>query len=157
MKTTKQVIENSGIDPTLVRAVVRQLGDKTYLEDVHNHGADAGYSGFTYYSDTVKFFKAHRKAITALVESMANDLGESPVDMVAGFQCLGGREIQKAVNENRFREHLHESAKQKVINEYAPSVSRCLYGGRLTDEDTTVANALAWFALEEVARAFCDE
>lgn len=41
-----------------------------------------------------------------------------------------------------------------MLAEYLPSVSRCLYGGRLKDEDTDVANALAWFALEEVARAF---
>jgi len=138
MKTTNQVIKSSNIDPSLIRSVVRSLGDKTYLNDVYNHGADAGYSGFTYYTDTIKFFKAHRKAIVQMVEQMADDLGESPVDMVSGFNCLGKQDA---------------NAKR----EYLPSVSRCLYGGRLTDDDTQVANALAWFALEEVARAFCDE
>lgn len=40
------------------------------------------------------------------------------------------------------------------------SIARCLYGGRIrpgNDEDTQVANALAWFALEEVAQAIADE
>ncbi len=32
-------------------------------------------------------------------------------------------------------------------------IGECIYGGRLTDAHTTIANALAWFALEEVARA----
>lgn len=32
-------------------------------------------------------------------------------------------------------------------------IGECLFGGKLTDAHTTIANALAWFALEEVARA----
>lgn len=41
---------------------------------------------------------------------------------------------------------MDRTADQKLIGE-------CLYGGRLTDAHTQIANALAWFALEEVARA----
>lgn len=134
-KTIKQVAENSALDATLVRAVVKRVGRES-LEDVANHGAAGGFPGFTYYKDTVAFFKKHRKAIVAIVERMADDFGESPVDMVAGFNCLGGRDDRK---------------------EYVQSVCRCLYGCRLTDDDTNVANALAWFALEEVARVFCDD
>ena len=133
MKTTSQAIKDSNIDANLIRSVVRTIGDKESLQDVYNHGADAGFCGFTYYNDTVKFFKAHRQAIVELVENMANDLGETPVDMVGNFNCL-------------------RSDKRESM----PSISRCLYGGRLTDDDTIVANALAWFALEEIARAFCD-
>ena len=36
----------------LIKAVIRQLGGKEALEDVYNHGADGGFSGFTYYSET---------------------------------------------------------------------------------------------------------
>lgn len=155
MKTTQEVIKNSNIPASLIRAVVRQIGDKESLQDVANHGADAGYAGFTYTADTVKFFKAHRQDICALVESMASDLGENPLDMVAGFQCLAGRNLK--------RSHIGgedwavKEANRAKLAEFYPSVSRCLYGGRLTDDDSGVANALAWFALEEVARAFCDE
>jgi hypothetical protein len=129
--TTKQASERSGISEALVRAVVRQLGGRDYLADVARHGADAGFPGFMYYSDTVAFFKRNRAAILALVESMANDLGEEPLAMVAHFNCLAPADNQEKA-----------------------SIARCLYGGRLTDDDTQVANALAWFALEEVARAF---
>ena len=151
MKTTKRVIDDSQIDAGLIRAVVRQIGDKKNLNDVYNHGANAGYPGFTYYNDTVKFFKNHRKAIVAMVENMADDLGEAPIDMVANFNCLAGRQLRGNGT------YGHDTEHSKAVRELYPSVSRCLYGGRMTDDDTTVANALAWFALEEVARAFCDE
>lgn len=135
MQTTKRTIEqNPRISPRLIRSVARTVG-KDYLPDLARHGADGGFPGITYYRDTVAFFKRNRSAIVALVEDMASDLGEGPVDLVAGFRCLGGG------RESRDRDLM-------------ASVSRCLYGGRLRDEDTHVANALTWFACEEVARAF---
>lgn len=140
MKTLKETIANNpNIAPALIRAVAQSVG-VDYLEDLARHGAAGGFPGITYHKDTVGFFRKHRKAIVALVESMADDMGETPVDFVAGFQCLGGS--VKAVNQRQNH------------REYYPSVSRCLYGGRLTGEDTDVANALCWFACEEVARAF---
>ena len=161
MKTTKQVISDSRIPSSLVNAVVRQLGGKESLTDIYNYGIDGGFHGFIYYSETIAFFKRNRKAITQLVEDMANDLGKNPVDMVAGFNCLDGRDMQQlqagnavwitADQRRRARDRDH------ILSEHRPSITRCLYGGRLTDDDTQVANALAWFAGEEVARAFCDE
>lgn len=148
MLTTKQVIEDRGMPAKLVRAVVRQIGDKESLRDVANHGADGGFCGFTYYRDTVDFFKKNRKEIVDLVNQMADDLGESAADMVAGFNCLGGQGLKYNSSDNDRRQ---------ARAEYLPSVYRCLGGGRLTDEDDLVANALAWFALEKVARAFCNE
>jgi hypothetical protein len=130
MKTTAEVIKTSGIDPKLVRAVIRQTGLEN-LADIAAHGIDGGFSGFVYYSETVPFFKRNKAEIVRLVESMADSLGEKPIDMVAAFGCLKG-------------------------DDWTPSIARCLYGGRVTDDDTTVANALAWFAGEEVARAFED-
>lgn len=128
-----KTIADCGIDPKLVRGVIRQLGGRESLPDVVRHGADAGYPGFTYYSDTVAFFRRHREAIAALVASTSDDMGEESIGMVAGFRCL--------TDDRETRE----------------SIARCLYGGRLTDADTTTANALAWFALEEVARALHPE
>ena len=148
MKTTAEAIEESNIPPRLVRAVLRQLnGDaKDSLRDIANHGVDGGFHGFIYYKDTVAFFKRNRNDIVALVHSMAENLGETPVEMVALFNCLGGPAYRKA-KDSHYKE-------QEVLREYTPSVGRCLYGGRLTNDDYQVANALAWFAAEEVARAF---
>lgn len=154
LKTTAQAIAASNIPAKVIRAVVRRIG-RDSIEDVNNHGIDGGFNGFIYTADTVAFFKAHRKDIIQMVLDMASDLGENPVDMVAGFGCLGGRQMphdmsysQTVGPDNRKRK------REAVLNEYRPSVSRCLYGGRLTDDDDTTANALAWFAAEEVCRAF---
>lgn len=145
-KTVKGASEQTGISETLIRAVIRQTGREN-LEDIARHGVDGGFAGFTYYSDTVPFFKRHRALIVELVNRMAEDLGENPAEMVAGFGCLAGHEVHR----------LPDHEKRRKLAEYLPSVSRCLYGGRLTDEDTIVANALAWFAAEEVARAMTED
>jgi len=47
------------------------------------------------------------------------------------------------------REMMDRSADQRLIGQ-------AIYGGRLTDAHTTIANALAWFALSEVAKAVVD-
>ena len=136
MRTIKQAAEHSGISESLIRAVCRQIGDKDSLRDVCRGGADAGFAGFTYYSDTVAFFKRQRSAIADFAENMASDMGEGDaVKLVSGFNCFRGSQP----------------------GELTASIARCLYGGRLREEDTQVANALAWFALEEVARAVADE
>ena len=134
---------------TLVRAksvhplasiVLSQLGGgKDAIEsaiDAANHGADGGFSGFTYSSDCEKFVRRNRKAIAASVEAMADDLGENPIDMVAGFQCL------------------------KSDKPSAMEVAACIFGGAFQHGDSgqraRIYDALAWFALEEVGRAIID-
>ena len=132
MNTTEQAKRNSNIPASLIDAVVEQIGEAERLEDVYHHGADGGLTGFTYYSETLPFFNANQKDIVALVESMAEEMGQNPIEFVQSFRCLNADK-----------------------GEYIPSISRCLYA-KPTDEDVDVANAVAWFALEEVARAFID-
>lgn len=122
----------------LQNAVIRQLGytrnDEDLiptLEDITNHGIDGGFSGFIYYADTIKFFKANRHEIIELVREMAQDFGQDPIEMVAGFNCL--------TNDFETREE----------------IARAIYG-RVAKDDSLVANALAWFAAEEVARSMTD-
>ena len=134
MRTVKQASEQTGISTTLINAVIRKVG-KDHLQDVMTHGADTGWNGFTYTIDCVNFFKRHKADILRMINDLASDLGENPAVMVANFSCLkikaddaeGMREIYRALDR------------------------------RIQGDETTVANALAWFALEEVARAMCDE
>ncbi len=133
MKTTATVLRESAIPASLVRSVVRQLGDKESFRDIVRGGIDGGFHGFIYYSETVPFFKRNRADILELARDRASDFGTDVVSMVAGFRCL--------TDDTETRE----------------SIARCLFGGRLTEADAEVANALAWYAGEEVARAFCDE
>lgn len=136
MKTVEQAARDMGISKKLINAVLRQLGGgkeaKESLGDVARHGAAGGFGGFTYYTDTVAFFKRNKKDILALVEQRADDFGEEPVKMVTGFGTF----------------------KHDAPGEIYPSVARVLYGTKVREDDIQVANALAWFALEEVAQAF---
>lgn len=133
MTTQKRFIENTNIPEALVKAVVRQSGGwQSFREsapDITSHGADGGFSGFIYYSDTVPFTKRNRAAIQTYGTEMARDIGAgSFYSLVSGFRCIDLTPEQVA-------EAFHDP---KAENR---------------DE---VFNALAWFALEEVARAYCD-
>jgi hypothetical protein len=150
MSTTTTRQQNS-IQARLLRRIKKHSGmEDGQIIEAGNHGADAGWPGFTYTSDTAAFFKANRADIKALVEEMASDMGETPLDMVAGFRYLAGCELRRT--HTGYMDDRAEAINRAHKAEYYPSISRCLYGGRLTDEDNDVANALAWFALEEVGR-----
>jgi hypothetical protein len=118
----------------LKRAVMRQFGDsESFYEsvaDIANHGASGGVSGFIYYSDTVNFTKRNKNKIMQALTELSNDIGESIVSMLSHWQCLRGmsqREIMEGL--------------------YNPK----------SDNKTTVYNALAWYALEEVANVVYNE
>ena len=158
-KSAREIAEQLNTDVSLVRAIIRKVSRES-LEDVVNHGADSGFCGFSYYSDTSRFFRNHRKAIVAMVLSDAEAHEQSPVDFVASFNCLAGRELSEVARRmggawlgSQRYDAAH--AERVAIAEYTPSVARCLYG-KLTEDDYTVENALAWYALESVARAACE-
>ena len=134
MNTIKQFCNESHINATLIRAVVRQAGGfesfREMADDVTNHGANSGFHGFIYYAETVKFAKANKAAIIEMARQMADDLGESgPIALITGFNCLKG--------------------------ESQDSVADGIYNPR-SDNAKNVLNALAWFALEEVSRSYVD-
>ena len=126
-------------NPTLTRAVIRQVGGKDALIDVNNHGAMGGFPKFTYYSDTVPFFEKRRKEILAVLEQDSDSFGEEPARIVFGFNCL------------RLKD-----ADREEQRTYRGAINRLLYGNRKVDwdkpEEIQVANALAWMALEHVAQ-----
>lgn len=118
----------------LINAVLRQLGDKEYLQDIINHGADAGFPGFTYYSDTADFYKKYKKEINQLAKDIADELGEDIFTMVSNFRAIKG---------------------------YFSTIeiAKTMYGHRTKQEENDliqIDNILAWFALEEVARHLID-
>ncbi len=73
--------------PSLTRSILRQL-NREDLAEVARHGADAGWSGFTYHTDTLRFYAHHKADILKLAEDMASDLGEDMLAMIASFGCL---------------------------------------------------------------------
>ena len=132
-KTLKNFIEYSSIDAELIRAVIRQSGGwQSFQEsapDIANHGISSGFSGWTYYSETCRFYAKNRGAIVALVEEYADEFNLSPMDFVAGFNCLDTIDKQ--------------------------DIGRTLYGNK-RQHAPIVAKSLAWFAAREVTRSFVD-
>jgi hypothetical protein len=133
------------MDKKLIKAVEEQLGSegeelKADYENVANHGADGGFSGFIYFTETFEFYRKNQKAIVAEVEALAQDLGEEPVNMVRYFNCLS-----------------HDTKDRKRESDYTTAeVALTLYGTP-KQHNQYVANALVWFALEEVARHETDK
>ncbi len=116
----------------LINVVIKQLGggDQTeVLENVYNHGADGGFSGFTSYYDTMGFFKKNKKLILELLVNISEDLDEDPFFLIKTFNCLKDEKL------------------------LALEIAEVLYGGdKKSDVATILMNALSWFALERVAR-----
>jgi hypothetical protein len=143
MKSKKKVIEENPHLKTLINAVWAALGEPAQnIKDINKHGIQGGYGNFVYYSDTVAFYKRHRKTINEMVFEMGRQLGESPVEMVGSFNCLKGYNYE---------------SKRWSDEEMRDEIGRCIYGGSLRDIGDTVPNALAWFAAEEVCRLFENE
>lgn len=132
MKTIKQAKQDAYCDAlkNLITPVINQLGDYKQLEGLRS--ADAGYSGFIYYSDTHEFAMRNRKKIVALLNETAESFGEEVVSMVKNFGVFKG----------------------KMDNYELQDLYKYLGGGR--PEQGQVTNVMAWFALEEVANLFND-
>jgi hypothetical protein len=55
------------------------------LREVRDNGADAGFSGFTYYTDTGKFYAKWKEVIWQLLAEDAENSGDDVLTMIAGF------------------------------------------------------------------------
>lgn len=135
--TLSQFITESGLNPSLIRSTVRQCGGWEMFQDTTRNlqhsscGALGGFGGFIYYTDTVPFAKRNKKALLELCKEQAEECygkGYSVGQFIAGFNC---------------------------VDCDAEQVTIALYTGK-GEDITEVYNALAWYALGEVARRYCD-
>jgi hypothetical protein len=101
--------------------------------DVCNYGADAGFNGFIYYSETIDFFNENKTLIMKEVKEMAESLDEDPLQMIANFNCLKDMKLSTM------------------------EIAEAIYDNPTSESAGIVKNALAWFALEEVARFVCEK
>lgn len=136
MKTIKAFIEQSHLPGALIRSTIRQAGGWQYFReiaaDIAAHGADGGFPGFSYHCDTITFTRRNRAAIIAALQDLADDIGEGNIyKLIAGFSCL------------------------RSDNLTPEAVAVAIHTGK-GDDVTSVYNALAWYALEEVARSYGD-
>jgi len=136
-KTLTSFINNTNIPASLIRAVIRQIGGfeqfKGYANDVANHGAQGWVSGFIYCNHTIAFTCKNKAAILALAKRQASDYGEqSAYQMIASFNYLRDEDLSA----DRIAELLNQPFKN------------------VDNEATSLLNTLAWYALEEVCRAW---
>lgn len=98
------------------------------LKDVAIHGAVAGFVGFTYYSDTCKFFDDNKDLIMEQLLKNRVSIGyNSLTEMLSSFKCF------------------------KNIDTYDIEAFLINSDDESNDEQTTLKNGLAWYALESVA------
>lgn len=132
MKTQEEFMKKTNINESLIDAVVEQLGGwetfKEYAEDITNHGINGGFGGFIYYSDTEAFTESNKSLIVDSLKEFAADSGENYLEVVANFNCLD-------LDVSEVAEGLYDPE---------------------SEDRSQVYNALAWYAGEEVARAYSD-
>mgnify|MGYP003640824315 FL=1 len=143
MKISK-LKSNTNINSALIDAVINQFGGKESFKesasDVSNHGIDGGFGGFIYHNETVKFAQDNKALIMEMAEEQAQEFGsDGAFAMIKGFNCLT-EYCQMA------RKNLHHYTESEI--------AAAIYSD--TDDSTQVLNALAWYAAEEVCRAYAD-
>ena len=135
-KTLAAFCNASYLNPSLIRAVVRQIGGwQSFTEsarDISSHGIGGGFSGFIYNRDTEAFAKRNRKLIAEMASAQADEFGVGVFEMIRGFGCFRG---------------------QPLTDE---EIGSALYAGKDLEDGANVPNALAWYGGEEVARSFTD-
>lgn len=135
-----EFINSTNIAESLTEAVINQFGGWNDFivsaQDVANHGIDGGFRGFIYHAETVKFAHDNLKAIISLCKQWAEDFGkDGAYSFIADFNCLpdySADEIAEAI-------HTHS-----------------IDDASWDDDYVQVMNALAWFAGEEICRAYAD-
>ncbi|MDR0323570.1 MAG: hypothetical protein LBI12_03880 [Treponema sp.] len=140
----KYLYQNSGFTRKTVNSVIKALGYplngsggtfnelSSEFENCALHGADAGFGGFIYYYETIKFFKTNQKDIANHLENSANELGIDIFTMVQGFGVF-------------------RNSEKPIVNH----IGKALWGNsKIQPELTSLYNVFAWYDLEEVSRTW---
>lgn len=131
MKTVKDLANKSTIPEGLIRAVVHQAGGwESFKSIAPTISTNKNCIGFEYHTETAKFFVNYRDLIRKLAHDTAREGGQSTIKMIHNLRCL----------QNNFDED---------------EIGLALYGPR-SKINIQIANALTWFALEKVAKAYSD-
>jgi len=112
----------------LTIAVIEQCGDwevfEEIAENVASYGASGGFSGFTYYSDTIAFYDANRALILSAFAIECHEIGMGAAECLHNFNCVDCR---------------------------LDVCERFLMGLSAFEDETQLKNALSLWALERVA------
>ncbi|GHV92368.1 hypothetical protein AGMMS50268_28710 [Spirochaetia bacterium] len=129
--TIQNVITSLGYDPAddRLESLKELFGN---LADCSKHGADGGFSGFCYHSETIAFFLHNRRDILKNLELLAEELGEDIIKMVQGFGVF-----------------------RHTTPPTAGEVGKALWDtGKVQENLTELYNVFSWFCLEEVSHVW---
>jgi hypothetical protein len=137
----RYISDNSHWSDVTIRNVITALGYRSNggieglkrlsenLADCAKHGADIGFPGFTYYCDTLTFFRRNR------------------LDIIKNLECMAGENIIGMVQ--RFGVFQYDTPPS------AGDIGRALRDmGKLQDDLTGLYNVFAWFCLKEVSHVW---
>ena len=129
-QTVKNVIEELGYPLAGSYDGFRELSG--VLVNCAEHGAKIGIIGFIYYNETIPFFKKNRTAIISHIERTAEEFGTDIFSMVQDFGVFRNSEKPTPAE-----------------------IGKALWDKSHTyPELTSLYNVFAWYALEEVSRAW---
>ena len=129
-QTVKNVIEALGYPLTGSGDGFKELSG--VLVNCAENGANIGIIGFIYYNETIPFFKKNRSAIANHIERTAEEFGTDIFSMVQGFGIFRNSEKPTPTE-----------------------IGKALYDKSKTHTELTILyNVFAWYALEEVSRAW---
>jgi hypothetical protein len=135
------ISENSSWSPVTVSNVISALGYRkndgmeslkglsSNLVDCAKNGANTGFTGFTMYCETVKFFQENRGDIVRNIELSAKIIGRDTVKMVQSFGIY-----------RREKPPAPEQIKRALLDT-----------SKIHDDLTDLYNVFAWFCLEDVS------
>ena len=112
--------------PELAQAVINQIGGweefKWNAPNVASYGADGGFNGFIYYSETCELYRRNHHSILRAFQNECEEIGESTAECLARFNCIDAT---------------NGEAEQFLLG---------IHGGDYTQFE----NGLTWWALERV-------
>lgn len=103
----------------LIKAVKKQLSDSPadaddLLYEISQHlDASAGWPGFTYYTDTCKFYDENHEEIWEALSEDADLQGCTPMELIASFGC-----VNSIIDDQRFKNALAWYALEAVALDY---------------------------------------
>lgn len=83
-----------------------------YVQDIAEHGADAGYPKLTYYVDTCQLYDEHADDIWGMLNEDADNMGQTVLELIASFNSANS-----IINEATFKNLLTWYAAERCARE----------------------------------------
>lgn len=116
-KQLERFKSSSNVIERLTHAVIQQGVEPDQFVEIAEHGADAGFNGFIYYNETVKFYDENVELIWDLLHEYHEQLGYSNVlELIASL--AGAKHVCK---EAQFKNLLTWFALEEVARHWSDS------------------------------------